>query len=70
LTGNYSVWAHKTSLAPPLFNEVPIPVLLEVWILALYTILPLDFWTVPTVWYFVVFHFVLCFHCAKPFFIF
>jgi hypothetical protein len=62
------VWAHKTSVTPPLFNKVPVPSHgsewsciseLGVFILALSTIFLLGFGTVPTVWYFFVFHFIV-----------
>ena len=52
------VWAHKTSLTPPLFIKVPVPSLASEWsynyvlelsILPLSTILPLYFRIVPTV---------------------
>jgi hypothetical protein len=55
------VWAYQTSLATPLFIEVPVPsqesgwscmFVLEVSTLSLSTILILDFAIDPTVWYF------------------
>jgi len=57
-------WAHKTSITLPLFIEVPVPsqesersciCVLGVSILPLSTILLLDFRTVPTVLYFLLF---------------
>ena len=61
------VCPNKTSLAPPPFIEVPVPrqeceraCICTLWvsILPLSTILILDFGTVPTVWYYLVFHFI------------
>jgi hypothetical protein len=55
------MWAHRTSVTPPLFIEVPVQnqesklsciSVLEVSILHLSTIFLLEVDTVPTVWYF------------------
>ena len=58
------VWAHKTSLTLSLFIEVPVSSQESeqsctcVSILSLSTLFLLDFKTVPTVWIFLVFHFI------------
>ena len=61
------VWAHKTGLTLLLLIEVPVlsqeserPFIgvLGVSILPVSTIFQLDFGTVPTVWYFLFFHFM------------
>ena len=55
------VWAHRTSLYPTLFIEMPVPCkecerscigVLQISILPLSTILIFNFEIVPTVWYF------------------
>ncbi len=51
------IWAHKTSLTPPLFIEMLWTCVLWVSILPVSTTFPLELLTVPPVWSFFSFYF-------------